>query len=392
MKNWRAVLVVTWKELIDLSRDKRSLSNVFLMGALLGPFLAMGMLAMSLQMVIDEAEKTLLIPASGVEYAPELVRYLKQRDIELVASKTLEVQVTEQRYEVALRIPEDFSGKMQSGSPAVIELIYDEVRTKSTVQKRRLQDAVAGFSAQVGSLRLLARGVDPAVMQAALVRPRDVSTGSSGNAAKLLVMLPYFLIIGMIQASMFIASDVTAGERERQSLEPLLINPVEPGMIMLGKLMINVLTCVAVVCVSAAAFVLGSRALPVEEIGLLIDPMAIPSVLLVLLPLALLVAPLMTFLGAYAKSVREAQTYLSIVILVAILPSVVQMIMQAKVVSWQLLIPLWSQNYIVNEIFRGADIDSMSWILSAAGSLVVGIVFMGLALIQYRQPRLIFNE
>lgn len=392
MNSLTTMLNVTWKELIDISRDKRSLTNVFLMGALLGPLLAMGFLAMALQMVLDEAEKTLEVPTIGIEHAPELVRYLEQQDIILVPADNLEQRVMEQSDEVALRIPEDFADQMKAGKPVIIELIFDEVRTKSSVQRGRLAGAVSGFAREVGTLRLIARGIDPNVTRAALVRDVDVSTGTAGRGARILVMLPYFLIIGLIQASMFIASDVTAGERERQSLEPLLINPVEPGLIMGGKLLINVLVCIAVVVVSAGAFMLGTRALPVEEMGLVIDPMAIPWVLLALLPLVLVIAPLMTFLGAFAKSVREAQTYLSIVILIAILPSVAQMILQAKVVDWQLLIPLWSHNFIVNEIFRGAAVPLSSWIYSVSGSLAAGTVFTVLALVQYHQPKLIFNE
>ena len=160
---------------------------------------------------------------------------------------------------------------------------------------------------------------------------------------------------------------------------------------MAGKLAVNIATCIAVVCVSAAAFIIASKSLPTADLGIKIDPVVIPSVLLALLPLTLVISPLMTFLGAFAKSVREAQTYLSVVIIVAIIPSVVQMVLQTRVDDWQLLIPLWSQNYLVNEIFRGSEIPVQSWMLSLGGSLVCGVVFTWLAARQYHNPKLIFS-
>lgn len=390
--NWlfsKPWLSVAFKEILDLSRDKRSLTNVFVMGALVGPLLAMGMLSMTLKSAMDEAQKALHIPIVGAANAPGLVRHLAQHDIHVSEfSGDVVDAVKGKQHEVALVIPEQYAQRLSASKPAFVEMIFDDARNKSTAQKKRLEKVIAAYSRTVGSLRLIARGVDPAVASAVLVKNRD--TSSTGLGGRLLGMLPFLLIIGLIQASMFIAADVTAGERERQTLEPLLINPVSPAQIMAGKLLVNIVTCIAVVCVSSVAFVVATKSLPTADLGIKIDPTLIPSVLLALLPLALVISPLMTFLGAFAKSVREAQTYLSVVVLVAFIPSTVQMVLQMQVESWQLLIPLWSQNHLVNELFRGVDIPLYSWLLSLAGALLAGSVFTWLAARQYRNPKLIF--
>ena len=388
----RPALVVTWKECLDLVRDRRTMANVFFMGALLGPLLAMGILAMAIGMILEEAQKDLVVPTAGAEHAPSLVRHLERRGISVKSDAgDLEARVARQTVEVALRIPESYQTDFGRGASAIVEVIYDESRTKSQVQGDRVGATIEEYAAITGRLRLMMRGIDPDIVEPVAVRYQDVAPAAADGAGRMLFMLPYFLIMGLIQASMFIAADLTAGERERQSLEPLLINPVSPSAVVLGKIAVNALVCLLVVLISSGAFVLGSKALPAEEIGLVIESVIFFQVMLGLVPLVLFIAPLMTFLGAYARSVREAQTWLSVVLLLAILPVVVQMISQAKPADWQLAFPLWSQQYLLNELFKGSLVDPRAWIISAAGSVGLGLVATWFAVRQYHKPKLVFS-
>ncbi|EED34433.1 hypothetical protein NOR51B_370 [Luminiphilus syltensis NOR5-1B] len=377
------------KEARDLSRDRRTMTNVFFMGALFGPFLAMGILALTISIMIEESERALSIPAQGTERVPMVVDRLKLNDIALFeTTDDLETLVSSQQYQIAVRFPENLAEAYQSGRPAFVEVIFDSSSTKSEVQRDRVSAALGKLNSEIGALRLLMRGIDPSLIR--VIGPKNIDIDeASGGGGQLLVMLPYFLIMGLLQASMFIASDITAGERERQTLEPLLINPVAPSQVVLGKIAINAVAGVCVIALSSMAFLLGSLALPVEKIGLMISPRLFLQVAIGLLPLVFLVAPLMTFLGCFAKTVREAQTWLSVVLIVAVIPSVLQIIMQVRVDDFWLLVPLWSQQYLVNGVLKGAEIAPYAWLLSALGSLIPGFIFAAMASRQYSKPRLI---
>lgn len=389
MMKW---LAVVQKEGRDLSRDKRSLTNIFFMGALLGPILAMAMMSFAIKMAMEEAERVLEIPTQGSHLVPNLVETLKRQKIHLVeVDGDIRSHAQGGEHSVALLVPPDLPDRYSNGDTVFFDVYFDESRTQADLQMRRLTGAIRAWAQQIGSLRLMMRGVAPETVRVAGIREHDLSTGQGGRAGRMLSMLPYFLIIGLIQAAMFVASDITAGERERRTLEPLLINPVSAVQIMTGKIGINILVGCSVLLISSLAFFYGSKMLPVEEIGLVIEASVFFHVAMILLPLVLFVAPLMTFLGSFAKAVREAQTWLSIVILAAMIPSVIQMLLQNQVEGAQLLIPVWSQQYLVNQALQSADISPLSWFLSALGSGALGAVFWWLAIRQYKNPKLLMG-
>lgn len=383
MSAWRVVLV---KELLDFWRDRRSVMNVFAFGALFGPLLATGMLAFLINDSLEDARKTLTIPVIGLEYAPSLQSRLRNADIELEpSSENARELVTSQRQAVVLVIPAAFPEAYANVQPAVLEIVYDEARNESQSQARRLGSALNQISQVIGAQRMLMRGVDSSVQRVFAIRRLDVSSESASGPAALLMILPYFLIMGLIQAAMFVASDATAGERERNTLEPLLINPVSTTQVILGKVLANCLVCLAVIGLSCLTFFLGTKMIPVQEIGLIIRSSDFVIVAIALVPLIMMFAPLMTFLGTFAKSVREAQTWLSLVFVLAIIPSLIQMVIQNKVVAWQLALPVWSQQYLINEVLKGGSVTLLQWLISSSGALLLGSIFLVLAVRQYRR-------
>lgn len=384
-----AWLVVARKETKDLFRDRRTMINILVLGALLGPVLAMGVLLLAVKMVTDQAEKTIELPVQGAEHAPLLLDYLRSSRIRVVeAVANPEAAVRAQEVVAVLVIDEAFPRQLREGRPAQLTLLSDHSRTKTSIARQRIEAAIEGYSATVGNLRLSLRGVDPSITQVMVVHNRDVS--SKGSGAFMLAFLPYLLIIGIMQATMVIAADLTAGERERQSLEPLMANPVAPQQFMVGKLATNVLISLAVLTLSLAGFAVGTRVVDLGETGISFSLMSIPVLLVFLSPLAFFFAALMSFVGAFARTVKEAQTYLSLLVLAALTPSMIQMVLQSKVQGMELLLPVWSHNYLINEVLRGESLTAMQWMVPGAGALLVGGLFAFLAGRLYRKPNFIF--
>jgi len=386
MKSW---IIVLRKELKDLFRDWRTMINILVLGALLGPVLAMGLMLLAVKMITDEAEKTIELPVQGAEYAPVLLDYLGFSRIRVVdAIADAEAAVLGQEVDAVLVIDAEFAQQLREGRPAQLTLLSDHSRGKTRIVRRRIEAAIENYSAAVGNLRLSLRGVDPSITQVMTLHDRDLSR--KGSDAQLLAFLPYLLIIGIMQAAMVVAADLTAGERERQSLEPLMANPVAPEQFMIGKLATNVLISLAVLSLSLIGFAVGTRMIDLGETGITFSLVSIPVLLLFLSPLAFFFAALMSFVGAFARTVKEAQTYLGLLVLAALTPSMIQMMLQSRVQELELLLPIWSHNYLINEVLRGETLSLIQWVLPSIGALLAGGLFAALAGRLYRKPNFIF--
>ncbi|WP_293652622.1 ABC transporter permease [Thiolapillus sp.] len=379
MKPW---IIVFRKELKDLFRDRRTMVNILVLGALLGPVLAMGLMLLAVKMISDEAEKTIELPVQGAEYAPVLLDYLASSRISVVdALADPQAAVRAQEVDPALVIDPAFPQQLRDGKPAQLTLLSDHSRSKTRIVRRRIEAAIENYSANLGNLRLSLRGVDPSITQVMVLHDRDLSR--KGSDAQLLAFLPYLLIIGIMQAAMVVAADLTAGERERQSLEPLMANPVAPEQFMVGKLATNVLISLAVLALSLLGFAAGTRMIDLGDTGITFSLLSIPVLLLFLSPLAF-------FFAAFARTVKEAQTYLGLLVLAALTPSMIQMVLQSKVQNLELLLPIWSHNYLINEVLRGEPLSLAQWTLPSAGALLAGGLLAALAGRLYRKPDFIF--
>ena len=200
---------------------------------------------------------------------------------------------------------------------------------------------------------------------------RDQSTPQS-RATLLFAMLPYFLILAGFMGGMYLAIDTTAGERERQSLEPLFANPVPRSRILAGKLAATFAFAMASLGLSLLAFGFAGRFIPVEKLGMVLDfgPHFAAVALLVMVPLVLLASCLQTLIAAFAKSYREAQTYLSLLLLVPMLPSAILAVLPLKAESWMFGVPLLSQHLIITRLVRAEIVTAQQLLLC----LICGLV------------------
>src|SRR5690606_18794831 len=199
---------------------------------------------------------------------------------------------------------------------------------------KRLESVLGLYSQQMGALRLLARGINPGVATPLTVSHKDLSTPQARGATLAALLLPYLLILGAFIGSLQLVLDTTAGERERQSLEPLLATPARRGAIVSGKIAAACSVGVVALVLTLLAFRVGAAFAPgtARRLGMGGREMAV--MLLVLLPMVFLGGSLLTFIAAGAKSVKEAQSYTGILILLPIVPTVVLMVSPVKNQLW----------------------------------------------------------
>jgi sodium transport system permease protein len=386
----KPTLVVFLKEVRESLRDRRVLINSFLVGPLLGPAIFAVMINFIVSRELERAEKPLPAVVIGAQYAPNLVEALRQVGLSpLPAIDNPEQAVREQRVELVLRIPANFAEDWRAGRLAQVEMIFDSSRQDSSQQVQRLRALVNTYSRGVGVLRLVVRGLSPALATPLLVAERDQATPQA-RGALLFAMLPYMLVFTAFFGGMFLAIDATAGERERQSLEPLLVNPVPRGEILLGKVLASALFAGVSVCVSLVAFMLAGKLLPTDELGMTINlGLAFTSrVLPVMLPLVLLLAVLQTLVAAFAKSFREAQTYLSLMQLVPMVPSMLLVLMPFKQQLWMYAVPLLGQQLTIMRLLRGEPVTLPQSALCFAATLLAAWLLYQLARRSYDSERL----
>lgn len=383
-------LIVFLKEVRENLRDRRTIINTLVTGPLLSPVLFAIIFNVALRREWTRAEAPLQLPVAGAEHAPGLVEALRQQGARIVAApQDPEAAVRNQDVDLVLRIPEGFAESWRHSEPARVEIVYDASQRDSSTPRARLQGMLAAYGSRIGALRLVARGITPSLVAPIAVAQRDQSTSQSRSGLAF-GMLPYIFILGAFMGGMALAIDTTAGERERQSLEPLFVNPVSRTAILAGKLGATSLFSVTTVLMSITAFALAVPFFPTEKLGLTLDlgPRFALRVILVMLPLAVMASALQTLVSAYARSHREAQTYLSLLILVPVLPSILLAVLPIKAKLWMFAVPLMGQHLAILRLLRGEALTTMAIAVCVAAAGAAALLACAATAVIYRRERL----
>ncbi|MBS0591244.1 MAG: ABC transporter permease [Proteobacteria bacterium] len=385
-----SAITVFLKEIRENLRDKRTVVNTLVTGPLMAPLIFVLLINTMVTRELSKAEKPLSLPVVGAQFAPNLIAALKQNNVDIKPAPTdAEQAVRDQDADLVLRIDADFAKAWDKGEPAQIEIVHDASQQDARGSVERLRKLLDAYAQRNGALRLLARGLSPTILKPLAVADRDQSTPQS-RAGLMFAMLPYFFILGGFIGGMALAIDTTAGERERQSLEPLLANPVSRWKILGGKLAATTAFAITTVLLSILAFAAVGHFLPTEKIGiaLTLGPRFVLATLFVMLPLAALLGSLQTLVAAFAKSYREAQTYLSLLMLVPIVPTLLLSVMPVKTQLWMYAVPLMGQQVAILRLMRGDAVSDSALALCFACTAAAALLFGTAAAFIYRSERL----
>ena len=384
----KTLWIVAKKELLDLFRDRRTMLISLLMGPLVIPALILGIGSMAEKKARTQLESTLELPVIGAEHAPNLIAFLKGRNIAAQpAPENPDAVVRNQDADVILRIDPAFGEQWRGSRPAQVELIYDSSRQDSRIPVGRLNAALSEYSRTVGVLRGINRGVSPQAGFAVQVAQRDVATPES-RRGMLLAFLPYMLILFSFLGGAHLVMDATAGERERQSLEPLLATPASRAGIMSGKILaaclFGMLSLLLIVLAFKLTFAFAPGPLQLVDVSLPV----MAQLLFVLLPMVLIGTTLLTLISASVKSMKEAQGYMSVLMLLPIIPTVVLMVNPVKNQLWQFAVPFLAQNQMILKLVRSEAISAQEWAVYLGAGFGLGLVLWLLAARLYHKEKL----
>lgn len=390
----KKIFVIFQKEMLDNLRDTRSWMTGFFW-ALFGPLLIGGMIMMLGNTFKESAEEPLNLPVLGAEHAPNLIQFLEQQNVIIEpAPADPQAAVIAGDINVALIIPENYGENFSAGETANVQLVFDSTRQSASVDIDRAEDTIRSYSSYIGILRLSLRGVSPEVIRVIQIEEVDTATPQS-QALIFLSMLPYFIIFAIFNGASPVITDATAGERERGSLEPLLINPLPRGWVVIGKLLSAMPFAIITLLITLGGFAAVFQILPMEELlGVQIgfDMGALVAIFLVCLPIVFIACAIQTLIASYVKTTKEAGTYLPFVGLIPALPGMALAFLPVKPALWTMLIPTFGQQILINQFLRAEPISGMNIIISASVTIVVSLIITFIAVKLYEGERIITGK
>ena len=392
----RHIWIVIRKETLDNLRDRRSVGNA-LFSVLLNPLLYIVLFGFLNRTFSEQAERPLALPVSGAEYAPNLIQFLDQNNVDILeAPEDPETAVRRGNLAVVLIIPEDYGERFANGEPAQVQLLVDDTNQSSSVPSSRAQSLISQYGSQIGNLRLLARGISPAISSAVVIERVSVAAQTAqGGASIVLNLLPVVMMTAAFYGGFYLAVDTTAGERERKSLEPLLLNPVPRWEFLLGKFL-AVFAFTLLATFLATAFFLLLLGIPqvqdFTDIRLDVGWDVILTAVALMIPVAFMAVALQMLVASYARSVKEATTYASLIAIAGFMPSLFLSVLPIRPQEWMYLIPTVGQLYFITDTARGLPLDWAMVFLCSAITLGIGIAALAAAMRFYNQERILLGS
>ena len=372
--------IVFKKELIDALRDRRTLLVVLLSSVAIGPIVLIALSALVAGIEQRAEERTVVVV--GIEHASTLKNFFERQTYRITAAPAdYEKQLVSQRLgDPVLLIGKGFEAELARGEPPLVEIVSSSSNQRAGQSVNRLARLLRGFSSEQSVLRLAWRGVAPATLEVIDVQERDLANPQS-RAAQLTGMLQFFIMMAVLYGALNAALDTTAGERERGSLEPLLMNPASRRDIVIGKwgavaavgMLIAVLSCLSFL--PAQSFLRSETLAAMFQFGW----REAALFLALLAPLAAALAAAMMAIAIRCKTFKEAQANNTVVILGVSLLPMFTLFNQSGEAPWHLWTPALGQVTLMNRVLKGealAPLDVLIPLAVCAAITVLCIAFV----------------
>jgi sodium transport system permease protein len=366
--------VVFRKELIDALRDRRTLFMVLLSSVAIGPLVLIALSALVAGIEKRAEERTVVV--AGIERAPTLRNYLARQTYRIdAAPPDYEAQLKSQVLgDPVLLIGKDFEAELSRGDVPLLEIVSSSGNQRANGSVNRLMRLLRGFSNEQASLRLALRGVSPATLEVLEINERDLANPQS-RAAQFTGMLPFFVLMAVLYGALNAALDTTAGERERGSLEPLLMNPASRLSLVIGKWGAVAAVGMLIALLSCFSFLPAQGLLRSETLAAMFQFgwREVALFLALLAPLAAALSALMMAIAIRCKSFKEAQANNTVVVLGVSLLPLVTVFNQSGEAPWHLAVPALGQVALMNRVLKGEPVGALDIALPLAVCALIAV-------------------
>jgi sodium transport system permease protein len=379
--------IVFRKELKDALRDRRTWI-VMLIGSLVGGpviiFLASKFIA-SIEANVARREVFLSQPAS----APTLVNFIQRAGgtVRDAPADFREQMKAGQLHNAVVVVPEDFEARLARGETIRLDVVYDDSSTRAKGPIRATQGLLRAFNQELGSQRLLARGVSPQTLASLEINGIDMASAQS-RGEPLLISIALTALIAAVVGAISVAVDETAGERERGSLEPLLMNPVALFTVVLGKWGVVFIFSSTVMLLTVTSYMAAMQFISSETLAALMQfgVREVGLFLVTLLPFSATVAAVAMLAAIYGRTHKEALVYVNYMTMLTMFAPMAMFFVPARDALWLLFVPALAQQSVLLRVLIGEPLRAVDLLLPAAIALSIAAAALA------AQARLLANE
>jgi len=359
--------IVYRKELLDSLRDRRTLISMVVVPILLFPLMTIGFGSLAARQVRRVQQETSTVMLLGEEHAPALAAAIRKAEGFQVVPPAGDyvVRINDKKLRAAVEFAPGFEEKLKAGDgpPPTVTIYHYAGEIRSTFALRSLQNILSRYREQLVEQRLSTRGLSRATLRPFENREQNVASPEKVGGTLFGAIMPYFIIILCLTGAMYPAMDLTAGEKERGTIETILASPVRRTELVAGKFLMVLTASLSTATLSLASFAI-TFSLPLKtmkeftRIGrggmpFVISAKGAAAVFLMVMPLAVLFSAGLLALSLLARSYKEAQSYVSPLMIVVILPAVAAMLPGVELNTKLALIPILNVSLVSKEILSG---------------------------------------
>jgi sodium transport system permease protein len=353
--NLRPLTIVYRKELRDLLRDWRTIMSMVIVPVVVVPVLILGVVKIS-AVTMKEMPKVMLLGAEGSPETAAALLGLRKFDF-VPASSDYTNLISDKKIRAAVEIPKDFDAAVEGERKSTVRIYTYEGEPKSMLAVQQLEEFFRHRREVLVRRRLLERTLPETLVTPYDIQRTNVASPRQVGGLVIGMILPYVMIVMCLAGAIYPAVDLTAGEKERGTLETLLCSPVARTHLVLGKVLVVLTVSLATAALSISsngtALLFLKSSVP-ARLPLALDPLALAGVCAMMIPLAVFLSALAVAVGLFARSSKEANTYLQPMLLLAIVPALIAMLPGVEFNYRLGLIPILNISLLCKELLTGA--------------------------------------
>jgi sodium transport system permease protein len=363
----RSIGIVYRKELTEALRDRRTLISTILVPLLLFPVLSIGFGAVAIVMVGKAKEEKPKVMILGGEDSPAIVDGLKKLDkIEIVPTASdWKDQVINKEVRAAVEIPTGFQGDISQQKLNTVNIFNYEGELKSEFATEKIDKYLNDYRDTVVKDRLAAKNIPETLLKPFEVKQQNVAPPEKVSGAAFGGIIGYMVILLCMTGAMYPAIDLTAGEKERGTMETILSSPVSRMHLVLGKFFLILTAALGTAAISVLSMGVSFKVLSyytgktaegraaAASLLLSLGPKPVLTVFLMAVPIAVLFSATLMTIALFAKTYKEAQSYLTPMTFVVVIPAIAAMLPGAELTPKLALIPILNTSLVCKEIISG---------------------------------------
>jgi len=395
--NLHAVSVVYRKELREWLRDRRTLISTVVVPLLLFPVIILGFTYLAANLIGKAQKEVPKIMIVGGDDSPQVVAALHRIDtVEIVPySADWKNQISEKQIRAAVDIPTQFQNSLEKGGQKTVRIYFYEGEIKSSFGAEHIEKSLKDYRDQVVKERLAAKNVAASVLTPFDIKQENVAPPEKVSGATIGGFIGYLVILLCMTGAMYPAIDLTAGEKERGTMETILSSPVSRMDLVLGKFFLVLSAALATAALSVLSMGISFTAIrnfnPSAQSGrgeaaaliLKLGPKPVLFIFAMALPLAVFFAAALMTIALFAKTYKEAQSYLTPMTFLVVIPAVASLLPGVELTPKLALVPILSTSLVCKEIIAGTyHWDSIVLIFASTCVYAAAAIFLAVKTFQ----------